>query len=355
MQKALSDGVFPGAVLLAGVGKQVVLHAAYGVANLVTRQPVTTATVFDLASLTKPLATTLAIMRLYEQGRIGLEQPISSILPVFAKTDKRGATIAQLLSHTGGVPDYRPYYIDLSAWPPGERKARLRELLAEEPLLQPPGERSLYSDIGFMILEWVIETVSGRRLDHFLTEEIYAPLGIADSVFFIDLSRPAPIGSYAATERCTWRGRLLEAQVHDENAYVLGGIAGHAGLFGTARGVYCILAELLRAYHEKEGPWRFESRTVQRFFQRTGRADKALGFDMPAALNPSCGRFFSPDSIGHLGFTGTSFWVDLSQSVVVVILTNRVHPTRNNIAIRSFRPLIHDAISIAIQNGGITG
>jgi CubicO group peptidase (beta-lactamase class C family) len=94
---------------------------------------------------------------------------------------------------------------------------------------------------------------------------------------------------------------------------------------------------------------------VQRFFQRTGRADKALGFDMPAALNPSCGRFFSPDSIGHLGFTGTSFWVDLSQSVVVVILTNRVHPTRNNIAIRSFRPLIHDAISIAIQNGGITG
>ena len=355
MQKALTDGVFPGAVLLAGIGKHVFIQAAYGVASLFTRRPMTPATVFDLASLTKPLATTLAIMRMCQQGRIGLEQHISSILPVFAESDKSGVTIAQLLSHTAGVPDYRPFYLDLAAWPTGERKARLRERLVQERLLYPPGERALYSDLGFMILEWVVEAVSGRRLDNIVTEEIYEPLGVADSLFFIDLSRPPPARPYAATEQCVWRGRLVEAQVHDENAYALGGIAGHAGLFGTAQAVYCVLAELLRAYHEEEGPRRFEGRTVRRFFQRVPGTDKALGFDMPAAVQPSCGRFFPSTSIGHLGFTGTSFWVHVTQSVVVILLTNRVHPTRDNIAIRSFRPLIHEAIVSALQNGAASG
>ena len=181
-----------------------------------------------------------------------------------------------------------------------------------------------------------------------MAEEIYAPLGVP-SLFFIDPIGPPPAGTYAATEQCAWRGRLIEAQVHDENAHVLGGIAGHAGLFGTAAGVHRVLSELLSAYHHDMGGRLFDRRTVQQFFQRVPGTHKALGFDMPASVTPSCGRFFPPTSIGHLGFTGTSFWVHLEQSLDVILLTNRIHPTRANIAIRGFRPLIHDAVMEAID------
>lgn len=348
MRRALGDGVFPGAVLRVGRGEKALFHAAYGDANRFTGQPVSPGTVFDLASLTKPLATTLAVMRLCQLGRLDVEQRLASVLPAFDGGDKGGVTIAQLLSHTSGLPDYRPFYLALAARPAPERKTMLRARLVQEPLLCMPGERMLYSDLDFMILEWVVETVSGRRLDRFVAEEVYAPLGTADALFFIDLCRPPPAGRFAATEQCGWRGRLIEAEVHDENAHALGGVAGHAGLFGTAEGVHHVLSELLNAYHREDGGRLFDRRTVHRFFQRLPGTDKALGFDMPAPVNPSCGRFFPPTGIGHLGFTGTSFWVHIEQSVAVILLTNRVHPNRANIAIRGFRPVIHDAVMEAI-------
>ena len=347
MKQALADGVFPGAVLLVGRGNRLLMHAAYGTANLFTQRPMTTATVFDLASLTKPLATTLALMRLHQQGRLDVDQRLATVLPAFAGSDKSGVTLAQLLSHTSGLPDYRPFYLQLATRPANERKAVLREWLVKEPLLNPPGERALYSDLDFMILEWIVEDVAGRRLDRFVAEEIYAPLGLT-SLFFIDLNQAPPAGHYAATEQCAWRGRLMVGEVHDENAHVLGGVAGHAGLFGSAAGVHSVLSELLKAYHQGTGGQLFDRRTIRRFFERVPGTDKALGFDMPAPLAPSCGRFFPATSIGHLGFTGTSFWVHLEQSVDVVLLTNRVHPTRANIAIRAFRPLIHDAVMEAL-------
>ena len=348
MRRALDDGVFPGAVLLVGRGENVLFHAAYGDANRFTGEPVTPGTVFDLASLTKPLATTLAVMRLCQQGRLGVEQRLASVLPAFEGGGKGGVTIAQLLAHTSGLPDYRPFYLELAARPAPERKNLLRARLVQEPLLCAPGERMLYSDLDFMILEWGVETVSGRRLDRYAAEEVYAPLDAADALFFIDLDRPPPARACAATEQCPWRGRLIEAEVHDENAHALGGIAGHAGLFGTAEGVHRVLSELLNAYHRQDGGRLFDRLTVHRFFQRVPGTDKALGFDMPAPVNPSCGRFFPPTGVGHLGFTGTSFWVHVEQSVAVILLTNRVHPGRANIAIRGFRPVIHDAVMEAV-------
>ncbi|MCU0602373.1 MAG: beta-lactamase family protein [Desulfobacterales bacterium] len=348
MRRGVDDGVFPGAVLRVGRGENVLFHAAYGHANRFTGEPVTPGTVFDLASLTKPLATTLAVMRLCQQRRLGVEQRLASVLPAFEGGGKGGVTIAQLLAHTSGLPDYRPFYLELAARPAPERKNLLRARLVQEPLLYAPGERMLYSDLDFMILEWVVETVSGRRLDRYAAEEVYAPLGAADALFFIDLDRPAPPRACAATEQCPWRGRLIEAEVHDENAHALGGIAGHAGLFGTAEGIHRVLSELLNAYHRQDGGRLFDRLTVHRFFQRVPGTDKALGFDMPAPVNPSCGRFFPPTGIGHLGFTGTSFWVHLEQSVAVILLTNRVHPGRANIAIRGFRPVIHDAVMEAV-------
>lgn len=347
MRQALADGVFPGAVLLAARGGRILVHAAYGSANIYTRRPMSTATVFDLASLTKPLATTLAVMRLCQQGRLDPDQRLIAVLPAAARSDKREITIAQLLAHTSGLPDYRPYYRQLALLPGPERRPRLRQLLLDEPLRHPPGSQALYSDLGFMLLDWVVETAAGQRLDRFLAEQVYAPLQ-AGPLFFVDRQRPAPPGAYAATEQCVWRGRLLEAEVHDENAHALGGVAGHAGLFGSAAALHVLLAELLAAYHGRPRPRLFRSEVVRRFWQPWPGAGKALGFDLPAPELPSCGRFFPPGSIGHLGFTGTSFWVHRAQRLIVILLSNRVHPTRDNIAIRQFRPQIHDTVMQAL-------
>ncbi|MFO7709275.1 MAG: serine hydrolase domain-containing protein [Desulfobacterales bacterium] len=352
MRQAQVDGVFPGAVLLVGAGDSVVMHAAYGVADRFAWQPVTLNTIFDLASLTKPLATTLALMRLVQQGSLTIEQRLSELVPGFGEGDKAAITIAHLLSHTAGLPDYRPYYLELVERPPPERLSLLRARLAQERLLAVPGERVLYSDLGFMILHWVVETLCGRRLDRCVSDAIHAPLGAAESLFFIDLNRPPSSGHMAATEQCAWRGRLIVAEVHDENAHALGGIAGHAGLFGTAEGVRRVLSELLDAYHRPQGGVLFDQRTVRRFVCRVPGTDKCFGFDMPAPDDASCGRFFPPSSIGHLGFTGTSFWVDLERRIMVVLLTNRVHPSRANTAIRSFRPSLHDAVMRVLGAAG---
>jgi CubicO group peptidase (beta-lactamase class C family) len=351
MRQALADGVFPGAVLLAGRGGEILVHAAYGTVNIHTRQPVGTATVFDLASLTKPLATTLAVMLLCQQGRLDLDQHLPAVLPAAGFGDKREITIAQLLAHTSGLPDYRPYFRELARLPAAERRRRLRELLLHEPLLHPPGAEVLYSDLDFMLLEWVVEAAAGQRLDRFVAEHVFAPLRTT-SLFFIDSKCPAPPAVYAATEYCPWRGRLMEAEVHDENAHALGGVAGHAGLFGTAAAIHTVLVELLAAYRGEPEARLFRPDVVRRFWQPMPGAGKALGFDLPSAVRPSCGRFFPPDSVGHLGFTGTSFWVHRAEQLSVVLLTNRVHPSRDNISIRLFRPQIHDAVMKSLLAAG---
>ena len=343
MRQAVADSIFPGGVIRVSRENRVLFCRAYGYANRVTRRAMTTATLFDLASLTKPLATTLAVMLLHQRGAIDVAAALESVLPAFAGGDKAGVTIAQLLSHTSGLPDYRPYHAQLAVRPFPERAAALRELLRREPLAHRPGERVLYSDLDFMILGWVVEAASGRRLDRFVAEEVYAPLGVAD-LFFIDLQRRRPAAAFAATEACPWCGRMLEGEVHDENAHALGGVSGHAGLFGTAAAVDSLIAELLQAYHGPAPARLYHGATVRRFLTRVPGTDKTLGFDMPTPPSPSCGRFFPETSVGHLGFTGTSFWVDIERCIRVVLLTNRVHPSRENTAIRAFRPVIHDAV-----------
>jgi CubicO group peptidase (beta-lactamase class C family) len=160
----------------------------------------------------------------------------------------------------------------------------------------------------------------------------------------VDLNAPAPHREFAATEQCPWRKKLLSGQVHDENAYVVGGVQGHAGLFGTAADLHKLLFELLSAYHEHRSATHFRPDLVRLFFRRLPGTDKALGFDVPAANNSSAGKYFSVNSVGHLGFTGTSFWMDLDRSIIVILLTNRVHPNRESAAIKAFRPKLHDTV-----------
>jgi len=421
MQKGVTDGVFPGGVLLVAKEGRVVFFEAFGLARLAPERPMTTETVFDLASLTKPFATTVAIMLLVQDGRLDLDQTLGSAIPDFSGTDKAEITVRQLLSHTSGLPDYQPYYETLMKHEAAERKNILRKLLCREHLIHGPGKVCLYSDVGFMILQWLVEVTAKMPLDRFVQDSVYGPLGLKDLFFIpftptqtlntVELSqpfragiKPAPTpedtvrrgGVYprpvpfpaiqkeesgqdilnstalthtlplegggqgggakgredrpcAATEDCPWRGKILDGEVHDDNAYAVGGVAGHAGLFGTAQAVYVLLQELFNAYLGKPNAALFHQDAVQTFFQRqSGLGTWALGFDTPTQPDSSSGKYFSDQSIGHLGFTGTSFWVDLLKGVTVILLTNRIHPNRENKRIKAFRPLLHDTVMDSI-------
>jgi CubicO group peptidase (beta-lactamase class C family) len=354
MQQAVTDKVFPGAVLLVSQNDQCVFHAAFGFRDFLTNPPMTTDTIFDLASLTKPLATALAVMVLVQQKKVSLDQNLGDVLPAFNKDPKASIKVKHLLYHNSGLADYKAFYKKIAHRPLEKRKAALRKLLVKEPLVHPIGSRVVYSDIGFMILEWLVEEICGKRLDHFVSEMIYNPLGLGN-LFFIDLEAARKPGVFAATEQCPWRRQLQSGQVHDENAYVVGGVQGHAGLFGTALDVHSLLSHLLSAYHGRPSTQLFQPDMVRLFFRRLADNDKALGFDAPSLNGSSSGKFFSRKSVGHLGFTGASFWMDLDRSIIVILLTNRVHPTRGNEAIKAFRPELHDAVMQHLLGSTVQG
>jgi len=344
MQKGMSQGVFPGGVILVALHGKVVFRRAYGSADCFSRRPMACETVFDLASLTKPLATTLAVMHLVQRGLLVLDQPCCVYWPDFFKADKAAMTVRHLLGHRSGLPGWRPYYLCLKDIRSQERrKAVVEEWMAREPLLSPPGKRACYSDIGFLVLQGLIERVAQTTLDRYLEASIWKSLSV-QGLFFNPSNRPPVEAKYAATELCPWRGRLLVGRVHDDNAYAIGGVAGHAGLFGTADAVWTLLQKLLfiETGVIDNGP--LEPSLLKMFFHRQNGTDWALGFDTPAGTGSSAGRYFSPESVGHLGFTGTSFWMDRRKGIIVILLTNRVHPSRHNGRIKAFRPLLHDAV-----------
>ncbi|MCF8145805.1 MAG: beta-lactamase family protein [Deltaproteobacteria bacterium] len=348
LEKGREEGIYPGAVLLAASQGVIRIFLAVGKRALAPRSlPMEKETLFDLASLTKPLATTMAMMKLVNDGRIGLDTPLQALLPCTLPDDKRGITPRLLLSHAAGFVDWMPFYLELDRAAPKDRKAISRNRLLTLPLVSPPGRRSLYSDLGFMLLEWVIEATAGLDLPRFLNQEFYTPLALEHTGFF-SAGPPSRFtqDGFAATEACPWRKRIIQGAVHDENACALGGYSGHAGLFGTAEEVYR-LANLLRERWRGEGDDYLGPGTVRTFFTRQDivkGSTWALGWDTPSAEASSAGRHFSPFSVGHLGFTGTSLWMDLEQDVIVILLTNRIHPTRKNQKIRAFRPLLHDRV-----------
>ena len=344
MQKGLRENVFPGAVLLVGSGDTRLFFEAYGKANLFSGQPMTRDAVFDLASLTKPLATTLAVAKLVDQARIGLDRPVGTWLPELAGSDKATISVRQLLCHQGGFPAHRLFYMTLKALLPSTRKAAVLDLLKLTPLSYPPGEATLYSDLGFMLLCRLVEAVAGRPMNEFLKAEIYDPMGLTD-LFFVNLTHGhRPRRPFAATELCPVRNRLLVGEVHDDNAWSAGGIDGHAGLFGTAEAVFRLLRILVADFRGCSSTPVFSRQMLADVFYGQGKHPLPLGFDRPSALNSSAGRYFSANTVGHLGFTGGSFWMDLEKEICIILLTNRVHPFRWNPRLGQFRPLIHDRI-----------
>jgi CubicO group peptidase (beta-lactamase class C family) len=343
MESAVSNGVFPGGVLLVSQDGDVLIHQAFGQADLITGTPVSTRTLFDLASLTKPLATTPAVMKLMERALLSLDHTLGDVMAPCKGADKTGISVRQLLYHNSGLPDYRPYFKELAEEDPSRRRALILARILDEPLAYPIGKKVVYSDLGFMLLRGVIETVSGRRLDDMVQKEIYLPLQLKD-LFFVDLEKPPPVDGFAATETCPWRQTRIRGVVHDENAYIVGGVDGHAGLFGTAADVHCLLMEMLDTYLGNPSHHIFQPDLLKEFLDYGKGTERALGFDRPAENGSASGCRFSQNSVGHLGFTGTSFWMDLDRSIIIILLTNRVHPSRDNEKVRGFRPVLHDAV-----------
>lgn len=343
MQKAVCENVFPGGVLLVSKNGAIRFFEAYGYTNVFTQSRMTKSTLFDLASLTKPLATTLAVMQLIQRRIITLDQNVGDLLPQLRYGLKAHIKIGHLLGHCSGLPDYRPYYLELGHLKPPLRKPALRDFIVREPLVYPVGKEVLYSDLGFMLLAWIIEATAGKPLNCVVEEEIYLPLGLKN-LFFIDSGTHNNKHKFAATEKCPWRGTVMEGVVHDENAFIMGGVEGHAGLFGNAMDICRLLEGILFTYQERSTDSIFRPNLVQRFLTRRSRTPRTLGFDTPSIHDSSSGEYFSKNSVGHLGFTGTSFWMDLERSIIVILLTNRVHPTRTNDKIKAFRPQLHNAV-----------
>jgi CubicO group peptidase (beta-lactamase class C family) len=369
IDKAIEGAEMPGAVVFARMPKhgEVLEHISrHGLAVVrPERIPMARETIFDLASLTKPIATTTATMLLVADGVLTLDDPVAKHLPAFAERDKEGVTLRHLLTHSSGLKPWRPYHELLieKERKTGERligTPAARDLVLDRTLrsglVHEPGVAAVYGDLDFIVLGALVEAVTRRSFDEFCAERIFEPIGMKDS-FFVPLAEGGPAlpdplrRRIAATENCPWRGRVLWGEVHDPNASVMGGHAGHAGLFSTADDVMTFAQTLLDVFHGRSSLWPRD--LLDEFTTRQGRpenSDWALGWDTPTEGASSSGRHFSVRSVGHLGFTGTSLWIDLESEAVVVLLTNRHHL----VAKRSrfdLRARVHDLIREAFDEG----
>lgn len=359
-QQAVADGVFPGAVVLVGKDDAVIYERAFGFRSLVphktTMEP---GTIFDLASLTKPLATAVAIMLLIGEKKLRLDDQITRVIPMYGVFGKSLTTVRHLLNHSSGLPAWKAFFEDVVR---NEKSGRINfvasraaknfvfEQIHREKVLNPPGAQYLYSDLGFMILGEAVEILTGNTFDRFCQERIFKPLDLR-STGFIDLSqlrtrRLQPVEDMIApTENCPWRKKILCGEVHDDNAYAMGGVAGHAGLFSSVRDLHNLLVRMNRCLNGKDS---FVPQSLmQEFLTRSdsrGHSSFALGWDTPTPGSSASGSLFSSRSVGHLGFTGCSIWWDLEKHCHIILLTNRVHPSRKNEKIKDFRPHIHDQI-----------
>jgi len=339
----LRDGIaqraFPGAAL--AVTYRGILIASQGFGRY-TYEPssheVSPQTIFDLASVTKVVATTTMAMPLYERGSLDLEAPIVSLLPEFGQGgDRRTVTVRMLLAHSSGLPAYVKLFETART-----RDDMIRAACAT-PLVATPGMTADYSDIGFILLGEILERLAGESLAGFTQREIFKQRGMPYTCF---TPLPSWINAIAPTEDDrTFRHRIIQGEVNDENAFVMGGVAGHAGLFASAPDIARFAEIFLRG-----GEYLLKPETIDLFTRRQDSppgTSRALGWDTPSHPSSS-GRYFSPRSFGHLGYTGTSLWIDPDRQLSVTLLTNRTWPDRSSQAIKQVRPLVHDAIVEAL-------
>lgn len=346
LEESVGHRVYPGATLAVGWRGSLVAWKGFGRFTYEAESPeVRRETIWDLASLTKPIATTSMAMLLYEQEKLALDAKVAGLLPGFVSGDllqsgwREEVTVRMLLAHSSGLPAHRKLYLGANG-----REAILRAAQRVE-LEAAPMERAEYSDIGFILLGELLERIAGERLDEFCEQKVFSPLNL--NMRFA----PYPIrleGVPPTANDVTYRARVVQGEVNDENACAMGGVAGHAGLFGDAIGVAQFAELMLRG-----GKPLFRPETVALFTARQREPEgssRALGWDTPS--NPSqSGERFSARSFGHLGYTGTSLWCDPERGLSVTLLSNRTWPDASNQAIKELRPQLHDAIVDALENG----
>ncbi len=347
-QEAMQHGAFPGAGAgFLGDNKQGKEKKMwfFGYTDQSRENEVQSSTFYDLASLTKPLVTVLSLLVLVAEKRIDLDSRLDFLMRRRVPSDKQKMTLADLMAHSSGLPGYRQYFSELLKIPEVlARKERIVDLILSEELAYQMGSRHLYSDLGYILLGEIVEIVSQIPLDIFWTEKVLRPLGLQQKLIFHPTGKGIRSDQLAATEECPWSGKMLRGVVHDENCRAIGGVAGHAGLFGTLEGVLDLCGHLLRQWRGEERHPAYSAIDLRKIFRRRDPSTWCCGFDTPSKQGSSSGRYFSEKTVGHLGFTGTSFWIDLARGIAVVLLTNRVHPSRENEQIKRFRPLFHDTI-----------
>ena len=345
MAVGLREHAAPGATLAVGRYGRLVHLKAYGrLDTAIASSPVDVNTIYDMASLTKVIATTTAAMILEEQGQLDLDRTVASYLPGFNAPDKAGITMRMVITHRGGLEAFAALYKTFSG-----REQYLQQINLR-PLKSVPGTEMVYSDWDMILTQLVIETITGIPLDKFVDEKVFRPLGMKSTMFTPDTSLKFRI---APTEIDTARGGLVWGKVHDENANAIGGVAGHAGLFSTAPDL-AVFAQMLLNGGIYDGVRIVKAATVARWTApQNGGSSRALGWDTPSK-NSSSGHYFSPRSFGHTGFTGTSIWVDPTRDMFVILLTNRVDPTRANTRVFALRRAVADAVQQAIIDAPLT-
>lgn len=341
LRKAIAERAFPAAsVAITSKGRLVCLKAFGRYTYEPDSPPATSASVFDLASVSKVVATTSMAMILYERGLLDLDMPVVAVMPELAGTDsrRRDITLRMLLAHSSGLPAYEKLFLQ------AKTRDELLSAAFATPLTADPGTRAEYSDIGFIVLGAALERIAEESLDRFCQREVFGPLGMVHSAFNPPAIWRALIPP-TMNDR-SFRNRIVQGEVQDENASVLGGVAGHAGLFATAEDVAVFAHAMLQGGQPVIRP-----ETLAVFVRRESSppgTSPALGWDTPSSPSQS-GRYFSGRSFGHLGYTGTSLWIDPERQLSITLLTNRTWPDCSNQAIKEVRPKFHDAVIEALE------
>jgi CubicO group peptidase (beta-lactamase class C family) len=368
LDKAVAAHVFPACAVAVTLRRELIAHHALGRFTYDSASPlVVTASIFDLASVTKAVATTTMAMILYERGLLDLEAPVTAVLPEFVGDDarRRDVTLRMLLTHSSGLPAYEKLFLRVTT-----REELLTAALTTR-LTADPGARAEYSDIGFIILGVVLERLADETLDAFCQREIFGPLAMSHTTFNPPKAwrdQTVPTANESGVDKCgadapareplntsaqsasKFRGRIIQGEVQDENASVLGGVAGHAGLFSTAEDIALFAHSMLSGGRPILRP-----ETIELFTRREtapAGTSRALGWDTPSSPSQS-GKYFGLRSFGHLGYTGTSLWIDPDRQLSITLLTNRTWPDCQNQGIKQVRPAFHDAVIEALKSGGL--
>ncbi|WP_445664733.1 glycoside hydrolase family 3 N-terminal domain-containing protein [Fodinibius sp. AD559] len=344
MNEAIFDSTFPGGVVTVVKDGNIAYQKGFGYETYEKLNPIKEDAVYDLASLTKVTATTVAVMKLVEEGKISLKDKIGKYIPEFSEGKKKNITIANFLLHNSGLPPFRVYVDSLKS------EEEIIEAIKTEPLTYKTGSDYRYSDLGFILLAEIVEQVSGKPLDQYVREKFYYPLGMSSTFF-----NPKQVGNHLTTRippteiDTVYRDTTIRAEVHDERAYFLNGVAGHAGLFSSGKDL-AIFCQMLLNDGWYAGRRYLEPSTIEKFTKRQAKhSNRGYGFDRKSGKNSTAGSLTSEKTFGHLGFTGTSYWIDPERDLAIIILTNRTYPYRSyGENISTIRAKVADAVVSSI-------